>query len=211
MKRLAIVGSGDLGQQIAYHAKSDGHYTPVGFFDDAQEKRSVKHGLQIFGGINDIHKSFSNKEFDVLMIGLGYRHFNLREQIYDDFSKLIPFGSIVHTSAFIDPSCKIGVGVFIYPGCILDMNVEVHDNVLINVGCVIAHDTIIAEHSFLSPSVKIAGFVSIGRKVSLGISTTIIDNVRISDEVRTGGGAVVTKNLESPGLYVGIPASFKKI
>ena len=34
MKTLAIIGSGDLGQQIAHYAISDGHYEKVVFFDD---------------------------------------------------------------------------------------------------------------------------------------------------------------------------------
>ena len=89
------------------------------------------------------------------------------------------------------------------------MNVEVKDNAVLNVGCIIAHDSIIGKHSFLSPSVKLAGFVKVGQKVSLGIGTIVIDNIKITNNVKTGGGAVVIKNIEESGLYVGIPAILK--
>lgn len=210
LKRLAIVGSGDLGQQIAYHALNDKHYKPVGFFDDFNVVGTIKHNLPILGKTTDIVRLFEEDKFDTLLIGLGYKHFSLRKEFYETLKGKVPFGKIIHSSSYVDRSCKIGDGVFVYPGCTLDMNAEVKDNVAINVGCVIAHDSIISSHCFLSPAVKIAGFVTVGEMVSLGIGTTIIDNLNISPKVRTGAGAVVTKNLESEGLYVGIPAVFKK-
>lgn len=210
MKRLAIIGSGDLGQQMAYHAFSDNHYQPVGFFDDYQLVGTVKYGYPVLGKLNEIKFFFDQGKFDVIMIALGYRHLSLKENIFNKFKNSIPFGTILHSSSYIDSTCKIGNGVFIYPGCVLDMNTVVKDNVLLNVGCIIAHDSTIGEHSFLSPSVQVAGFVNIGRKVSLGIGTVVIDNISIIDNVRTGAGAVVTKNLNDHGLYVGMPAFFKK-
>ena len=42
MKKLAIIGSGDLANQIAKHAMNDNHYQPVGFFDDF-EMLSISH------------------------------------------------------------------------------------------------------------------------------------------------------------------------
>lgn len=210
MKRLAIIGAGDLGQQIAYHALNDGHYQPVGFFDDFQPAGSIKHGLSVLGTINDVSDFFHHDQFDVIIIALGYRHFSKKEEIFNRFKNQIPFGSIIHSSSYIDRSCKIGRGVFIYPGCTLDMNVEVKDNALLNAGCIIAHDTTIGEHSFLSPGIRIAGYVYIGQRVSLGIGTIVIDNINISNNVRTGAGAVVIKSIETSGLYVGVPAIFKK-
>ena len=209
MKRLAIIGSGDLGQQIAYHALNDGHFEPIGFFDDFEDKNTFKHGLRVLGKISDAIESFEKNEFDVIIIALGYHHFHAKEEIFNTLKDVIPFGSIIHSSAYIDKSCKIGKGVFIYPGCVLDMNVEVKDNAVLNVGCIIAHDSIIGKHSFLSPSVKLAGFVKVGQKVSLGIGTIVIDNIKITNNVKTGGGAVVIKNIEESGLYLGIPAILK--
>lgn len=210
MKRLAIIGSGDLAHQIAYHALSDGHYIPIGFFDDFEKRGVVKHNLPVLGNLKQLIDVFNADEFDVLMIGIGYKHFNLRAEVFNNFKDHIPFGSIVHSSSFVDESCQLGSGIFIYPGCVLDMNVKIGNNVLINVGCNIAHDSSIGDHCFLSPSVKIAGFVTIGQKVSLGIGTILIDNLKINDNVRTGAGSVVIKDMEKPGLYVGVPANFKK-
>ena len=41
-KTLAIIGSGDLGQQMAHYAISDNHYEKVVFFDDFTSEKEVK-------------------------------------------------------------------------------------------------------------------------------------------------------------------------
>jgi len=210
MKRLAIIGSGDLGEQIAYHAVHDKQFNVVGFFDDFEPSQSQKYGYPILGSLDDINKNFLDGAFDLLFVAIGYKHFEFRSNIFEKFEDLIPFATIIHSSAYVDESCEIGQGVIIYPGCILDMKVKIESNVLINSGCVIAHDSKIGKHSFLSPGVTMAGFINIGKRVSLGINTTVIDNIDIRDDVRTGGGAVVTKDIELAGLYIGIPAILNK-
>lgn len=208
MKKLAIIGAGDLGFQIAYHALNDNHYNPVGFFDDKFEKGTIVNNLPILGNLDAIEQSYCDNSFDFLIIGIGYQHLGLRETLFDKFYNKVPFGNMIHSSAYIDKSCEIGKGVVIYPGCLLDMKVHISNNVLINVGSVIAHDTIIQSHSFLAPSTRLAGYINIGKKVNLGIGSTVIDNISICNNVRTGGGTVVTKNISIPGLYVGAPARF---
>jgi sugar O-acyltransferase (sialic acid O-acetyltransferase NeuD family) len=210
MKRLAIIGSGDLGAQIAHHAKDSGLYEPIGYFDDYEKHGTVKNGLPIVGSTEDVLGVFKKGAFDKLMIGIGYKHLKVRASLFQKFKGQIPFASILHRSCFIDKSCIIGEGVFIYPGCKLDMNVVVKDNALLNIGCVIAHDTVIGENSFLGPAVNVAGFVKIDESVNLGIGTVVVDNIRIGTGVRTGGGAVVIETILEPGLYVGVPAKLKK-
>ncbi|MFB6457673.1 acetyltransferase [Chitinophaga sp. Hz27] len=208
MKRLAIIGSGDLGQQIAYHAATDGHYEIAGFFDDFKNAGEKVGEHVILGKSGDIATLFSQGDFDCLMIGIGYKHFEKRKECFNTWKGIIPFGKVLHTASYVDPSCTIGEGVFILPGVVLDQQVVIGDNVLINVGSCIAHDTVIGAHSFLSPRVAVAGFVEIGSCCNIGINSTIIDNLKIVDMVQTGGGTTVINNLTQAGLYVGTPARF---
>lgn len=208
MKKLAIIGSGHLGQLIAYHAENCGLYHVVGFFDDFISADTLVNEKPILGKISEIEACYENTIFDEIIIGVGYKHFEFRAHLFTVFNKKIPFAVIIHSSCYVDPSCNIGKGVFLLPGCVLDCNVVIGDNVLVNTGCVIAHDSEIEAHTFLSPSVSIAGFVRIGKRCNIGINTTIIDGVTIVDDVQTGGGTVVIKNIENKGLYVGNPLRF---
>jgi sugar O-acyltransferase (sialic acid O-acetyltransferase NeuD family) len=206
MRRLGIIGSGDLGQLIAYHARQDKQYEIAGFFDDFKPKDAIVNGIKVLGGLNNVQEAFSLDKFDVLMIGIGYKHFEHRKFWFEKLHKQIPFAIFIHSSSYVDASCIIKEGVFILPGCILDSNVIISENVLINTGVIIAHDSKIGRHSFLSPSVAIAGFVSVGENCNIGINTTIIDNITITNNVQTGGGTVVIKDLEQSGLHVGNPS-----
>jgi sugar O-acyltransferase (sialic acid O-acetyltransferase NeuD family) len=206
--RLAIIGASDLGKLIAYHAQSNGRFAIAGFFDDFLEAGTNVHGHKVIGALKDIELCYRQNKFTHLMMGIGYKHMQARKTIFDTYKSAIPFANVLHSSAYIDPSVKLGEGIFILPGVVIDMGVVLGDNILLNTATTIAHDSTIGSHCFLSPRVAVAGKVSIGECCVIGINSTVIDNIRICNQVRTGGGAVVTKTIEAPGLYVGAPARF---
>jgi sugar O-acyltransferase (sialic acid O-acetyltransferase NeuD family) len=206
MKRLAIIGSGDLAKQIAHHAVNDNHYEIAGCFNDFFEVGDTHNDFKILGTINSIQHCFNNGLFDELMIGIGYKHMALRNELFERFGSFIPFGTIVHSTSFVDKSAVIGKGSIIYPGCTIDMHANIGENCLVYNGCNVAHDSKIENHSILSPGVNIAGFCTIGKMVVLGIGTIVSDNVKIKDGLRTGAGTLVTKDLFEDGIYIGIPA-----
>ena len=207
MKVLAILGSGDLGRQIAHYAISDNHYDKVVFFDDVTLEKEI-NGYPVLGNSETIEKEFLKKSFNELIIALGYKHLEVKKQLYERFNSLIPFGRIVHSSSWIDETTIIKDGCVIYPRCSIDANVIINENTIANIGCVIAHDTKIGKHCFLSPRVAIAGFVNVEEMCILGINSTIIDNINIVAKTQIGGGTVVIKKIEKKGLYVGNPMRF---
>lgn len=207
MKTLAIIGSGDLGQQIAYYAIADKHYSNIVFFDDFETKEEIK-GYKILGNTEDIESCYQQKLFDELIIGIGYKHLQKRKELYDRFDKNIPFGKIIHSTVWQDPSAIIKQGCVIYPSCSIDANVNILDNTILNIGCTIAHDTKIGKHCFLSPRVALAGFITIEEQCIIGINATIIDNIAVIRNTQIGGGTVVINSIEKPGLYVGNPHRF---
>ncbi|WAC01926.1 acetyltransferase [Lacinutrix neustonica] len=207
MKILGIIGCGDLGKQIANYAINDNHYNDVVFFDDYSKETSV-NGFLIRGTIESIDNSFANKEFDELIIAIGYKHLKTKKVLYEKFVNRIPFGKIIHSTCYLDPTAKIGHGCVIYPKSVLDANVIIKENTLINISCIIAHDTQVGAHCFLSPCIAMAGFVTIKEQCVIGINATIIDNITIGKEIQIGGGAVVINTISKKGVYVGNPAKF---
>ncbi len=209
MKKLAIIGSGDLGQLISHHANTC-EFEIAGFFDDYITPGTMAGNYPVLGKIDDIETCFSQKKFDVMICAVGYKHIEFRASVFLRFMNKIPFTNVIHPNAYVDRTATLNKGIFILPGCVLDHKVIIGNNVLLNTGCVIAHDSIVDDHSFLSPTVSIAGFTKIGKKCVLGINTTVIDNITTCDMVQTGAGSVVTKNITKPGLYFGVPAKLIK-
>lgn len=57
--------------------------------------------------------------------------------------------------------------------------------------------------------IHVGGEINIGDNVQIGANATVLPNVSICDNVIIGAGAVVSKSILEPGIYVGIPV--KKI
>ena len=119
--------------------------------------------------------------------------------------------------------CSIGNNCFIGPFVEIQKDVRIGDNTkvqshtficeLVNIGhdCFIGHGVMFINDLF-SDGGPARGDKSkwkntfIGNHVSLGSNATILP-VTICDHVVIGAGAVVTKNITEPGVYVGNPAN----
>lgn len=203
--RVAIIGAGALGRQMAQHLRQQGRRV-AGFFDDTLPVGATAAGT-VLGPVAAAIQAYASGAFDELLLGIGYQHMGRRQQVFEQLLAAgLPFGRFVHTSAYVDSSVVLGPGAFISPGCVLDLNVQLAANVLLYTGCIIAHDTQVGAHTLLAPGVRLAGRVQVGVRCFLGIGTTVVDSLELGADVRTGGGTVVTQSLPEPGAYVGVPA-----
>ena len=122
--------------------------------------------------------------------------------------------------------CKIGSNTFIGPFVEIQKDVIVGDNCkiqshtficeLVNIGdnCFIGHGVMFINDVFLNGgpaqgNKDLWRNTNIGNNVSIGSNATILP-VDICDNVVIGAGAVVTKSIAKPGVYVGNPAKFLK-
>lgn len=118
--------------------------------------------------------------------------------------------------------CRVGDDCFIGPFTEIQQNagigartrVQSHsficEGVTIGVDCFIGHGVMFINDDFGTgaPTRGNAGLwkpTNIGDRVSIGSNATILP-VRICDDVVIGAGAVVTKDIASPGIYAGNPA-----
>lgn len=205
MQRIAIVGAGSLGQQIAQHAVQNG-LAVVGFLDDTLPKAAIMGLGQVLGSIPDALQLYRQGAFDGLLMGIGHQHLRVRQELFERLAEHVPFATFVHPTVMLEASATLGAGCFISPGCILDLNVRLGPNVFLYPGCVIAHDTVVEGHALFAAAVNLAGRVHVAERCFLGIGTTVTDNLRIGPDVRTGGGAVVVRSIAEAGTYVGVPA-----
>jgi sugar O-acyltransferase (sialic acid O-acetyltransferase NeuD family) len=206
MKRVAIIGAGLLGQQIAHHIKDDQGYEPVGFFDDKANEMPIQDYGTVLGQVADVKRLYADGVFDLIIIGIGYKHFGYRWLCYEQLHKFVPFLTFVHSSCWVDKSAHIGEGSFLMAGTTIDDHVSIGENTFLQIGCSISHHSTVKENCFFGPNVTLAGCVTIGRDCFLGVSSVLIDSVHISSGVQTGAGTVVINSIGEAGLYVGVPA-----
>ena len=201
-RRIAIIGAGHLGQQLAAHLEDDSRMSFAGFVDDCLSG----DGTRVIGRVTDARGLFMAGRFDLLLMAIGYRHLTERARIFESLQAEVPFATFIHRTAWIDPTAKVGPGCIVYPAAVVDQRAVLEANVLLNLNVTVSHDSVIGAHSFVAPSVSIAGFGRVGHGCVLGIGTTMVDGISLSPHVRSGAGTVFVRDASAPGLYVGVPA-----
>ena len=135
----------------------------------------------------------------------------------------VKFGSRVK---IIEPcniyGCELGDDVFVGPFVEIQKNVKIGARTkiqshsflceLVKIGddCFIGHGVMFVNDLFSNGSPAMGDktkwmSTTVGHKVSIGSNATILP-VNICDGVVVGAGAVVTKNISTPGIYAGNPA-----
>jgi len=121
--------------------------------------------------------------------------------------------------------CSIGDNCFIGPFVEIQKDVKIGERTkvqshsficeLVSIGndCFIGHGVMFINDLFskgkpAAGNMKLWKSTNIGNNVSIGSNATILP-VSICDNVVIGAGAVVTKNINEPGVYVGNPARKK--
>ena len=103
-------------------------------------------------------------------------------------------------------SVQIGRGVVIVEGARVTSDVTVGNGSLIQMDSTVAHDCVLGQEVNVNPGARLNGHVVLGDRVTIGAQAAIREGVEIVSDVPVGMGAVVVKDIEEPGIYVGNPA-----
>ncbi|MAX54376.1 MAG: serine acetyltransferase [Alcanivoracaceae bacterium] len=95
---------------------------------------------------------------------------------------------------------RIGKGFVIYHGVGLVINGHsvIGENVQVRQGCCIGNK--------MDRAGSVSGAPIIGNNVELGVNAVVLGEINVADGVVIGAGAVVIKNCDPDGVYVGVPA-----
>lgn len=200
-KRLALIGSKDLAQQLIPEVIATGEYEIFGYFDDFEEKGTIINGYKVYGKVDDAIGLYKEGLFDCIFIAIGYYHFDVREKFYEKLKGIVPLANIISKDAHLSKSAKIGEGVYLGYGTQVGPHSVIEDNVVVMGNTVFGHNNIIHKNSYFSGGVYMAGFTSVGERCFVGISVTISDKIKICDDVWIGLGMIVYRNILKPGKY----------
>jgi acetyltransferase-like isoleucine patch superfamily enzyme len=120
------------------------------------------------------------------------------------------YGCELGDDVFVGPFVEIQRGVTIGARTRIQSHAFVCELVTIGADCFIAHGVMFINDTFAigSPAKgrkDLWRATAIGDRVSIGSNATIMP-VRVASDVVIGAGAVVTKDLTTPGIYAGNPA-----
>ncbi len=210
MKSIVIWGIGGHAREAAQlvsdiEARHPGTWSLKGFLADkdaaAQHPRALPAPL--LGGL----EWWAANPGVWAVVAVGKPH--LRLQIAQRMQQARPgsqFATLVHPTAWVASTAKIGEGGLVFAQSCVSDHVSVGSHASINLACTISHDSALGDFVSLGPGVNLCGGVSVANGCELGAGCTVIPNVKVGPGVTVGAGAVVTSALAPGVTAVGVPA-----
>ena len=189
--KIYIYGASGHGKVVCDVAKSAG-YKEIVFLDDK----------------NELKFSPDLPKFPVIIaIGNNKIRANLQKKVSEAGFEI---ATLIHETAVISPTAKIGRGVVIMPNVVVNADAIIGDGAILNSACIIEHDCVIGEFSHISPNSALAGGVEVGEFSHIGLGSSVIQKIKIGKNCVIGAGSVVIKDIEDFSLAVGVPAKVIK-
>ena len=131
------------------------------------------------------------------------------KKIVKRYSNELTFPNLIHPNVIFDKdSVSFGKGNIICPGTVLTTCIDIGSFNLFNLNVTIGHDTNIDDGNVFNPGCNISGGVKIGSHNLFGTNSTVLQGLNIKNDSIVGASALLTKNLESNLLAIGVPAKF---
>ncbi len=198
--KLIIIGASGHGKVVADIAIKMNKCQSIAFLDD-DKSINTSMGLEVIGSTAD---AFTYKDEADFFVAIGNNA--VREKVQEKFiEEGLNVVSLIHPSAVIGTNVEIGIGTVIMAGVVINSSTRIGKGCIINTSSSLDHDNVVNDYVHISPGVRTAGSVSIGKDTWLGIGSVVSNNVNICSGCKVGAGAVVVKDITEPGIYVGVP------
>jgi|Laugresbdmm110sd_1035091.scaffolds.fasta_scaffold104458_2 sugar O-acyltransferase (sialic acid O-acetyltransferase NeuD family) len=208
MKRLIIIGGGNGALEVMGILDDINNksltYEIIGILDDDSSLHGTKIGeILVLGGL-DKSKSYSGVRFVFAIGSINTQHKRLN--IFER-TKLLPddFEKIIHPSAKINKTAKIGRGCIIHPGVTLGNNVSLGDFIVLAVNTTLGPYSYVGDFSLITSHVLLLSHVNIGRFVFIGSMSCVIEKIKIGSHARIGLGSVVGRDVKENMVAIGNP------
>lgn len=195
MKALDVYGCGGHARSVADLAIELG-YASLLFIDEAAKPGETIFSHPVVSG------SVPDRSADAIVaIGDNAERQRLFEKIAEERRiSLTASDAFVSGSAALQPGCFVGHHAYVGPSATVGVNC------ILNTGCIVEHEVTVGAHTHIAINATIAGRCRIGESCLIGASATVLDGVVICANTVVGAGAVVIDPIDSPGIYVGVPA-----
>jgi sugar O-acyltransferase (sialic acid O-acetyltransferase NeuD family) len=209
VSELLIVGAGGFARETAeaIHAVNDVSPTwrLLGFLDDNPMLHgSTVSGVPVLGPAVAVHEHPDARV--LICIGRPGNYISRRvvaERLGLDEER---YATIVHPTATVGRSSRIGRGSVLLAHVDVTADVEVGRFAAIMPQVVLTHDVRVADWATLAAAVRVGGGCEVGREAYVGSSSCLREGVQIGTRAMVGMGSVVVNDVPAERLWFGAPA-----
>lgn len=199
---LAILGTHVFAEEVADLVEQSGGYELVAFVENWERERTENTLLGRPVLWVDELAAHAGEWQAICAIGSPER----RAYVEQVAAMGIEFATLVHPSAVVAPSARLGEGCVVSPGTVIAAQSRIGSHVILNRGVLVGHHTSVGSCVTLSPAANVAGCVEIGDGVFLGMGATVIDRRRVGAGALVAAGAVVVRDVPEGARVQGVPA-----
>jgi sugar O-acyltransferase (sialic acid O-acetyltransferase NeuD family) len=176
----------------------------VGFVDDTPAKQvQGRMGVAVYGRAAFEHAP----DAAVLAVPGGPASFRTRRAVIQSLGiDERRFATVIHPSASVARSARIGRNVLIMAGVVITSNAVIGDHVCILPNSVVHHDSLVGAGSLIGSNVTVAGSVQIGENCYVASGSTLKNGLSLGAGCLVGLGSNVLSDVESMTTVVGNPA-----
>lgn len=199
--RVIILGNGGHSRVIQEIIRLNGRYEIVAILDDKYQQGFQEKGI-IHAPISFLSKLLRIDTKVVVAIGDNKTRKKIVESLHLP-EKL--YLTVIHPTAVVSTSARIGCGTVIMPHTVLNSMAEVGMHGIINSGAVVEHDSNIGNYTHISPNATLTGDVTSGEGVHVGSAATIIPGMHLGSWSVIGAGSTVIEHIPAYSKAVGSP------
>jgi sugar O-acyltransferase (sialic acid O-acetyltransferase NeuD family) len=208
MKKIIIIGAGTGALEVQGIIEDINSncltYELMGLLDDNPQCQGNNiNGMKVLGTL-ELAGKFPNVKY-IFAIG-SLRTQSVRKDIMSRLNlNSIEFETIIHPTALINRSVKIGNGCIIHPRVTIANEVSLGDFVVTAVASTIGPYSKIGNYSMITSHVLVLSSCKIGESVFIGSNTCVTENVTIGNLARIGVGSIVGRNVNEKIFAMGNP------
>jgi sugar O-acyltransferase (sialic acid O-acetyltransferase NeuD family) len=199
-----IVGAGGFGREVLNWVRDawpDHAERVAGFLsDDLRRLDGFSTGLEILGRVEAYEKRPG--DYLLLAIGVAYSRRMVVERLT---ARGAEFVTLVHPTAVVADSARVGTGCIVCPGAIVSDSAKLGAYVLVNYHASFGHDSSAGDFAVLSPYATLGGGAAIGDDVFLGLHASVGPGRVVGARSKVSANSCVLSDTPVDSIVYGVP------
>lgn len=202
MEEIVVFGAGGHARVVIDTLERTGKFRIRGLIAQASTPSTAGIAYPLLG--TDAVLKEIGVNAGVIAIADNWIRMRLASAIRSDFPSF-RFISAIHPSAIIARDVHIGDGTVVMAGVCINSGTHVDEHCIVNTRSSLDHENWLEKGCSVAPGVVTGGNVRLGELSVLGLSSSVIQGIRIGTNTLVGAGAVVVNDLPPDVVAWGVP------
>ena len=203
MAKIVIFGAEDIAKLADYYFTHDSEHEVVAYTVDRAYRQGDSYMQRPLVAFEDIEQHYPPADYQ-LFIAISYTQMNqLRAQKYQEAkAKGYQLISYISTHCTYLSQFPPGDNCFILENNTIQPFVNIGNNVTLWSGNHIGHDSVIADHCYITSQVVVSGRVHIGPFCFIGVNASLRNGITLGESSLIGAGATVMSDTTAQAVLV---------